>query len=276
MLGKLHIRQWTASASQNKVSLAVDTTHKAKGAGKYYKILMKATELNNISTLCSQGKKEFNDLSLAWMDKGTRIFTVETVYDAMTSLSAFKAEVQEAIRDFVDAYPELVKDQEKRLGDLYDVRDYPPVDSITKRFDFGYSFWPIPQTGDWRVEMTAEAIQEIKTTMEQRLKEAHDTAMENLWDRLHEAVEELRVKVANLDYNFHNSLFENNRELVKLLPKLNIGNDQALLVVCDEFSQIVAKDPATVRGDENIRGQVSTDARNLLAKLEGHVQKEAA
>ena len=145
--------------------------------------------------------------------------TLETNYNAL-------------VEKFIVAYPNLVSAAAFQLGALFNRDEYPEADAIARKFKFNYNFFPVPQAGDFRVDIGEEARKEIEASCNSLSNSRIESAMKDAWSRLHEHL--LRMS-ERLDYDevadkkiFRDTLVENAVELVDMLKHFNITRDPSM------------------------------------------------
>ena len=65
---------------------------------------------------------------------------------------------------------------------------------------------------------------------------------------------------------FRDSLFENLKELIDLLPKLNVTNDINIAKICNEMKSLVVS-PDAVRNNVTLRNEKAQQVNDLLNKF---------
>jgi hypothetical protein len=91
-------------------------------------------------------------------------------------------------------------------------------------------------------------------------------ATQDIWDRITKIVGHMARKLSDPEGIFRNSLVENVKDLIELLPKLNFTGDPAVSDVIDEMRTLVV-DPDTLRTDSQVRSQVAKEAQQILDRL---------
>ena len=119
----------------------------------------------------------------------------------------------------------------------------------------------------------------VKRDIEQQVRTRLNDAQRDLYRRLGEAVERVGERLRE-DENgkplvFRDSLIENIRELVDVVPRLNIFADDDLAMLCREVKDKFAGiEPDALRPsgrfDPNLRRQVKRDADALTAQFAGY------
>jgi hypothetical protein len=160
---------------------------------------------------------------------------------------------------------------------MFDRDEYPDVDRVRSKFGFRYSFSPVPEAGDFRVDVEEEALNELKQQYESHYKQKLDDAMKDTWERLHDVLTHMSNKLAFTDdtYDehgvkikrapFHTSTITNAVELCELLTKLNVTNDPKLEDARKRLeSALVGVDADTVKESQEIRHSVKAKVDQIL------------
>ena len=121
-----------------------------------------------------------------------------------------------------------MNDAKAALNGMFDPNDYPGVHEIRARFDFKTIVTPLPDQADFRVSLNASEVQRIQADIESRTRNILHDATDECWKRLYKSVEHMTERLSDPDNRFHDTLVSNPRELVDLLPKLNIADDPEL------------------------------------------------
>jgi hypothetical protein len=174
--------------------------------------------------------------------------------------------------NFFDEYETLVEEAKVNLGSLYKAEDYPELTEVRKKFSFRRSVKPLPEAGDFRLDIPAHDLEEMKAAYENQYSEKLAEAMRTPWERLHEVLLGMSKKLEDTGdgkKRYHDSLISNPLELCELLTKLNITNDPKLEDARKQVELAMlgasieeVKEDATVR--ENLKSKVDA----ILGKFE--------
>ena len=117
-----------------------------------------------------------------------------------------------------------------------------------------------------------------KRDIERQIEERLHDAVGDLYRRLGEAVERVSERLQEGEDGkplvFRNSMIENIRDLVDVVPRLNIFGDDRLALLCQDVKDRIAHaDPDTLRPspqfNPNVRRQVKRDADALIQQFGG-------
>lgn len=273
MLVNLSISYWTGKASDDQVVDEISAAHAAdKDVHDYRKRLVKAEAVNKFKAVRSQARAYHLEKTLPWIDGGIRILPAALYMDYVAKMHEFHSKYDEEIAAFLRAYPGLKVEARKRLGSLYREEDYPTPESLLRKFGWDLGVFPIPQKDDWRVNLGNKEAETIRSQIEERVTAALSMATRDLWKRLYEVVRALAEKMAEAEPKFRDSIIGNIRELVGMLPQMNITDDPKLETMRRQVDEQLAKlNPDELRDDPKARKKTRDAADKLLEAMAGYV-----
>jgi hypothetical protein len=271
MLIDLNISVWTGRKMDKKVSEEVDASKGTKArAGNYHKKLMAGSnKLENIQKIVTAVRSWNYQQTLPWSDGGSRLLPMKNFFNYKETLNNYENQFNQAVDEFITEYPQLVSGSAFTLGDLFDRGEYPTADSLKDKFKFKFVFSPVPDAGDFRIEVEdsakAELEEQYKSYYEQKLADA----MADAWTRLHETLTHISERLDYTDENkkkFWDSTITNATELCSLLSNLNVTNDPKLEDARQKLEKaLVGIEPSDVRESEAIRSSVKAKVDNILS-----------
>ena len=216
---------------------------------------------------------------LPWDDKGARLLTVAN-YERYTELMESLRErmVRERAR-FIEDYDDNVDQARLDLGRLFRIDDYPSKEALQGKFSVRYRITPVPDADHFMAQLAAHDTDRVKRDIESQVEEKLHDAVGDLYRRLGEAVERVSERLQTGDDGkplvFRDSMISNIRELVDVVPRLNIFGDHRLAMLCQEVKdRIASADPDTLRPsatfNPNVRQQVKRDADALAQQFAGY------
>lgn len=266
MLARLSISQWTARKHDKSVSAEVEKAHAAHDAGRYNKLLVNKALLDPISKLAGVIRTYHYGQTLPWNDGGDRLLPSALFMGYTAEIRKFKAQYQALVRDLVTAYPTEVQAARNRLGTMYSPDDYPPAHELHSRFDISVEFVPVPDAKDFRVDVSNEAAEEIRTQITESVNARQTQAVKDCYRRVREVVSKLYERLSVEDAIFKDSLVDNARDLMSVLPGLNITQDPELDILYHEINTML-RSPQTLRSDPVARKETADAADAILTRL---------
>ena len=272
MLVNLSIAQWSGRKLDRVVTDEVVVAHSAdRDAGRWNKSLVLGRALEAVKRAANDARTCHYQHSLPWTDDGARILTAAHFLGYTAKVGEYERRFNAAADDFARDYPSFVTAARSGLGDMFNEADYPPAADVRRRFSVSVDFRPLPCGDDFRVDLSADDVARIKGDIEASVQTATAEAMRDLWRRLYEAVRHVSDKLKDGDAIFRDSLIGNVRELVDLLPALNLTGDTDLAAAVVEVKGKLADlDPQALRDHETDRAQAARTADEIARKMAGY------
>lgn len=271
MLIDLNISVWTGRKMDKKVSEEVDASKGTKArAGNYHKKLMAGSDkLENIQKIVTAVRSWNYQQTLPWSDGGSRLLPMKNFFNYKETLNNFENQFNQAVDEFITEYPQLVSGSAFTLGDLFDRGEYPTADSLKEKFRFKFVFSPVPDAGDFRIEVEDEAKAELEAQYKSYYEQKLADAMADAWTRLHETLTHISERLDYTDENkkkFWDSTITNATELCSLLSNLNVTNDPKLEDARQKLEKALSGiEPSDVRESEAIRSSVKSKVDDILS-----------
>ena len=143
--------------------------------------------------------------------------------------------VERVVRErarFIEDYDDYVDQARLDLGRLFRLEDYPGTEALQGKFAIRYRIVPVPDARHFMADLAQGETERVRRDIEQQVRGRLNDAQRDLYRRLGEAVERVGERLRE-DENgkplvFRDSLIENIRELVDVVPRLNIFADDDL------------------------------------------------
>src|ERR1700691_2369759 len=237
MLAAVHISIWTAVKHDRKVSRDVADQHGAhQGAGRYNKQLLRGAEkLEALRTLAGQIRQHFYKITLPWSDEGYRLLPAHFYFELTTQMREFERAFSQSVEEFLEVYPAYIDQVRPELNGLF------------------------------REEEQARVAREIDESVRQSL----NRGTRDLWARLADVVTHMVDKLNEPESRFHASLVTNVFDLVDLLPRLNVNQDEELNRFAAEFKDRLCNFSAhDLKKNEILRVATASEAAQILSQMD--------
>lgn len=275
MIVSLSISQWSGRRLDREITDEVNRDHGAAAdAGRYNKLLLPKEALSKIQSVVSETRAEFLKRTLPWMDNGGRIMSADGYLNHASWIRSQQAKYERAVDQFIAAYPSYVQDARARLNGMFKPEDYPDAEVLRGKFGMECRVLPVPTSDDFRVEMSEAQARRIRQDIERHLAVATTAAVSDVYRRVAEVtsrmVERLNAyrpaaaKGERSEGVFRDSLVENVRDLISVLPALNITGDPELSAMVDRLKPLAEFDADVLREDEGKRRDVAAEAQAIL------------
>jgi hypothetical protein len=276
VLVDLNLSVWTGRKMDKKTSdeVVAAKSARSKNAASVSKHLLAGNDtLTRIQKHAANIRNWHYEQTLPWSDGGSRLLPMKSFFDYKARLGEFEQEFDSMIEEFVREYPVLVSAAAFQLGDLFDRSEYPEVETIQDRFRFKYVFLPVPEMGDFRVDVGTEAKAELQAQYDKFYQTKLDDAMKDMWDRLHDVLTKLQERLDTTDGKghkiFRDTLVTNALDLCGMLSSLNVTNDPKLEEARRELEDaLVGIEASDLRESLDIRKDVKARVDNILKSFD--------
>lgn len=284
MLVNLNVSCWGATKKDSKASAEVCDQHGTdRGQAKVVKDLLPKGALDKVVAAAGRIRREHRRLTLPWTVEGygllpSAMFDMYT--DNMRALRIqFDAEVEELERN----YPNYLAAAELKLNGMFNRADYPS--RVSDKFNVAIHFCPVPQASDFRVQMLDQDAAAIKEGIEESVRSALSESVNDLRDRIVEVIGHMaeRLRAYNVEETivhkngrkvtqtkttgkFHDTLVENVRDLLAILPALNVTGDARIAGVIEDTKKLLV-DPQVLRDNDAVRVKTADTAEAILKKM---------
>jgi len=262
MLVNLTVAQWSARKIDKKAAGQIAQANNVQtNSGAYYKSLVEGGSLDDIKKLVTQARAEHYRRTLPWSDAGPRVLANTGYMDYVRVMGEYGHKFDLLVDQFLREYPMLKQEAKRLLGDLFDEADYPQLQVVANKFGFTTSVTPLPMGEDFRCDIGADEVARIRKEITESTQGAIQQAVLDAYDRVAKVVDAYVDRLADTDTVFRDSLVGNARELVDILPTLNITNDPKLADIASRLrDKLCAHEPDELRHNHTVRKQTYDEA----------------
>ncbi len=266
MLVNLNISMWDARKYDKVATHDVETKHGANDAGRFNKLLIDRSALDPLVKATGAARQHHYKMTLAWGDNGDRLLPSKMYFKYTSDMRTFKHKIEAAADEFVLLYPALVQAARKRLGTLWDSRDYPSATDVRKRFGMEMSFMPVPAAEDFRVDVAAEDAKLIKADITRITEERQKAVVTELHARAKEMVVRVQTNLSNEKPIIRDTLMTNLESLVGLVGAFNTHKDPELVQLEDDLRMLIRK-PEQLRARPEVRSKTLERANDVITRM---------
>lgn len=276
MLVDLTISKWGNSRQDKQAGNIVAQTYSSDAKlGHYRKSLINPRHVEPLNKKLGEIYLEHRRRTLPWLDTGARILSAAGYLDYTSYLRGAQVELDTLLTDFEASYQSYVLEAQASitgLGGLFDPTLYPAPSEVRGLYGVSYRIAPLPDAGDFRVELADSEAERIRQSIAQGAESAVNLAVRDVYARVESTVGKMAEKLASYtggkEGAFRDSLVENIRELADVLPSLNITNDPALDAITDRIKrELCPVDPDALRKDDLTREETAKAAQSILDQM---------
>lgn len=270
VLVDLNIKIYSAKRKDDEVNADVAAKAGAsEKAGNYMKDLLAGNErLKRVVSKASEARTFNKHLSMSWNDNGIRVLPVVKMMEHKAKLDAIKIEYWDLVEEFLAHYEDDINAAAFSLGSLFKREEYSSLDEVRGKFSFEYMYSPLPQSGDFRVDIGNIQKDELIEHFEHQFKSHVVDAMREPWQRLHAALTHMSKKLTDEDgkqSRLFKTFLSNNEELIDALKALNVVGDRDLADATREFEDLINTcDLEGLKKDEFLRKDVKAKVDDIL------------
>jgi len=276
LLVELNISVWPASKLDREITDKVNTDASAvRGASQTKKNLFAGTSLRkDISDFAARVRLYHNKHTLPWADKGERMLPTKLFMEYKQTMNGFEQTFNMMCNNFYIEYPRLVAEAPTNLGTMYKAEDYPDLTDVRLKFGFRRTVKPVPEAGDFRLDIPAYDLDEMRAEFEKQHETKLAEAMREPWERLHKTLVGMSEKLTDVEGDdskkrYHDTLISNPIELCGLLTKLNVTNDPKLEEARRQLElTMLGADIERIKEDADSRSALKSKVDAILGKFD--------
>ena len=274
MLVELSISVWTGRKKDKRATADVTMSNHAKSgvAAVNKKLMAECAELDAIQKFAANVRTFHYSATLPWTDTGIRCTTTAKYFDYHNQITQLQNEFERLVNDFLAAYQWEVDKAQASLGAMFHRDDYPSIDSLRNKFAFRINYIPMPETGDWRVDIGNEAQQQLKEQYEQYIGDRLKQATADVYRRCSEAITRL---INSMDWEggekpkrMYESTFDAVCELVDTMQDFNLTGDTTMEALRKQLATVmdgVSLD--AIKTDHALRAQKKEQLEQAMKAL---------
>jgi len=276
LLVELNISVWPASKLDREITDKVNSDAGAvRGASQTKKNLFAGTSLRkDIADFAARVRLYHNRHTLPWADKGERMLPTALFLDYKQTINGYERTFEMMCDNFFIEYPRLVAEAPTALKGLYKAEDYPEIEEVKQKFGFRRTVKPVPEAGDFRLDIPAEDLEEMRSEFVNQQDKKLVDAMREPWERLHKTLVGMSEKLTDVEGDdgkkrYHDTLITNPLELCELLTKLNVANDPKLEEARRQVElTMMGANIESIKEDAHTRNELKSKVDNILKRFE--------
>lgn len=271
MLVELNISVWTGRKFDKNVSAEIDVQKQTTTrAGNYHKKLFAdEPKFEAIGKFAGNIRTYHYHATMPWSDSNQRLLTTPMYFDYQSRMTNGQMKFYDLVADCSADWDNMIQRAQTKLGAMFDIEDYPSKEDVQDKYRFSLKYLPVPEVGDFRVDVGNEALQYLNESYSTYYKDQLDKAYTDVWERTHEALKNMSTKLAGEQKQiFRDSLVGNVRDMIELLDKFNVTGDPAMRKAKLEIEAVLSGvTPDGLREDDMLRLDVKSRVDSLLQQF---------
>jgi hypothetical protein len=275
VLVELNMSVWSANKLDRGETDKLTADNSAvRDAAQVRKNLMAGTSMRkDIEELASAARRIHTARTLPWADRGARLLPTSLFMEYKAEMNKIRSQFYAMVDNFVDKYPALVQTAQNYMGGLFNPNDYPSADEIRTKFGFKLTFSPVPEAGDFRLDVPAADLIELSSQYEDSFNTRMADAMKEPWERLHKVLSHMSEKLTEQDTEarrlYHDTLVSNAVDLCGMLTHLNVTKDPKLEEARRQLEEaMVGANIDMIRESSTTRASMKDKVDSILKQFE--------
>jgi len=276
MLVELGISVWTGRKKDKAASADVTALNAAHTgvASVNKKLLGDCEELVAAQKFASNVRSMHYSMTMPWSDSGMRLLPTSVYFKYHQQMTALQNEFDRIVQRFLDAYDWEVMQAQTKLGTLFHRDEYPTAASLRDKFGFRMSYIPLPDAGDWRVDMEREAQDTLKAQYADFYGKQVEAAMRDLLERQHNElarfVKQLGIDADGKKGKIYDSTMEHVLHLTDMMEAANFTNDPSLQLALGRIrAALEGVDRMDLVQNDGFRSDTKRAMESAIAALPG-------
>jgi len=277
VLVELNISVWTASKlDKGATEIVLSSNQASKGSAEVRKNLLAGTnKRKDIADYAAMCRLYHSTTTMSWANKGPRLLPTSLFMGYKQRMNTFQSNYGVLTQGLYDCYEDLIDLAKHHMGTLFDSNDYPSIDELKSKFGFCLRFSPLPESGDFRLDIPNQEMQELTKQYEEDFGTRLKDAMREPWDRLHKTLVGMSEKLTDVQGDedtkrrYHDTFVTNAQGLCEMLTHLNITKDPKLEEARRALElTMVGVDIDSIKESPDVRSSVKSKVDDILKRFD--------
>jgi hypothetical protein len=266
----LGVRKTLTSAQKNQAADAFGAEGKFLSAGK--KLLDTShPAFKAVTAIRGRAVTYWKGVSLPFPEPGIRLIRQDAITRFDRQLAEFREELADAVADLDRHYDELRSAARNRLGDLFDVSDYPA--SLLGLFAIEHDY-PSVEPPNYLRQLSPELYEQECRRVQPRFDEAVQLAEQAFLEELARLVDHITERLSGEQEGkpkvFRDSAVTNLTEFFERFRTLNVRSNEQLDELVGRAQQVLGGvEPQQLRDNNLFRQQLATQLAGVQSSLDG-------
>jgi len=277
---------WTGRKKDKSASAQITMQNNAASgtANVSKKLLGDCAELRAVQDFVANARNQHYALTMPWSDLGQRLVPTAMFFDYQNQMSAFEQEFNRLVQAFLDVYDWEIIQSRAKLGTLFNDADYMSVYDLERKFRFSVTYSPVPEAGDFRVDMGNEQAAILKTQYQEHYEAQITKAMGDVFNRTRTYLERLHNSLDDTDVGkrkdgkpkqkrLSTSTFDGVLDMIDMLKACNLTGDtqmEAIRTKLEEQFRGLGRmplSPEALREDKHLRAETKAVVEDVISNL---------
>ena len=250
----------------------ISSHNMGQNAGRWLKQLYPDKAFKPLIQIQGEIRTWHYENTLPWQDDGYRILPSTHHSEYTDAMRGFRTRFESTQADFVSHLPDHIEWAKTAHNGTFDISCYPKSEhELNRKFGLSLDFSPVPSGSDFRCYIDSTELAAMSAQVDGRIQEATELAHLDLWHRLKDPIACMVERLSNPDSTFRDSLISNLKDVIALIPKLNITRDASLQAFAYEAeTKLATYSPDLLRTSKSTRSEAAQAANEILSRMAGY------
>ncbi len=183
-------------------------------------------------------------MTLPWGDGTSRILPAARLMEYMQQMHQYEDEFYASVDNMIADYAVHLNNEQIVWNGLFRIEDYHKVGDLRNKYSFTVHIDPIPQSGDFRIELGDAQVDALRKKFEDDMNSRLRCAMGEAWRSLYDQLVNLKQIVLGNAKGIKEPTFVALSKLCSLLSDLNITEDPQLEAMRQRVEAMFCSEPA--------------------------------
>lgn len=260
-----HISKWDGTVRDATASKQfMVQNNMATNAGVFNKYLIAKESLKPIEQATSKVRQFHHKMTVPWSLEGVGLITNDRILAYTEGIRPLKDAFYEAVQNFVLHYEIYISDARKRLGNRFDITEFPSKQDLLNKFHVDIHPLPVPSSDHLIHDLTGSGLD--ASDIDKAVEDATAKAMQRLWTSLHARLHMLQQTLSDPERRVFKSHFEMLEEHVNKIEEFNLfNNDTFKNFITFVRNQILSPSLNDIKFAPEVRSRVLDNINQAIA-----------
>ena len=240
-----------------------------KKSGDFYKKIL-ANHVEEIQSAIGRARKFHNENTLPYDRNGRSLLVNNNYFNYVQEMGKYKDAISAKVENLAENLETLIEKDREKLGDLFNIKDYPSKEELRSKYRVTINFEPVPSGDNLFLNLETNEVNKIRGEIEKEVNERIENAVKELARRLYTVVSHLH-EVLEGDGRVFESTVNNIKSMCELIPKLNVLDNPDIEAIGKEcMVKLCYFQVDDLKEEGIIRKTVKEDAEKLAERLKNY------
>jgi hypothetical protein len=184
-------------------------------------------------------------------------------------LGEFDRAFSRSVEELLEVYPSYIEQVRPQLNGPFREEDYPSAEKLRANFGVKVEVLSVSSGDDFRATLSEEEQARVAREIDESVRQSLNRGTKDLWVRVTAVVIHMVDKLNEPESRFHASLITNVLDLVDLLPRLNVNQEEERNRFAAEIKDRLCNYNAhDLKKNEILRVATASGAAQILSQMD--------